>query len=501
MRFDGRRLSFLLLMTWLIVAAPASLAQRTGGPANPETIREDPASVLARAKEVMGFASAGQSVIHYRAVAAAEQNYQSDRTYPPFFSAMQVKEGWFDPQSGVERVSTQTTFPGGGPTPAQVSFTDGRRAFGLAKEQMRPLPRTSMESRYLNPWNVIADWAASGDARFAGSEEYRDYPRIVLARTTLDGELRLFVDSKTGFPLKLDLQETHYLWGQRHIEYLYTNWTLSGGVMVPGSSFRLADGKTEISQTVGDVEIIAHDAAPLLSLPEGPGQSADALPLFLQPLELKVVQVGPNTYLLSNPGYTEAVTQIGNEIFLFDATQGEGRARKDAEAIARLFPGKYKLTVVVTDLAWPHVAGVRYWVANGATIIAHKAARGFLQSVVDRRWTLAPDLLEQRRKTANLKFVGVDGPYSTLGGAVSLHPIDGIGSEVALMGYFVADRFLWASDYIQTVAEPTSYTSEVWLATQRDGLRPERTAAEHLPLTPWPKIQELQKKNGAKPGD
>ncbi len=492
-----RQLCFLLAGVCLLAAALPSAAQQTGGEARPGAVQEEPGAVLARAKEVMGFARSGQSVIHYRAVAAVEQNYQSDRTYAPFFSAMQIKEGWLDPQRAVERVSTQTTFPGNGPFPAQVSLTDTKRAFGLAQEKLNPLPRASMQSRYLNPWNVVADWTAAGDARFAGREPYRDYPRIVLARTTLDGEQRLFVDSKTGFPVKLDLQEKHYLWGQRHIEYLYSTWIEKAGVMMAGSSFKLADGKTEISQTVGTVEMIAHDAAPLLSLPEAPAQSADAVPLFLQPIDPKVVQVGPKTYLLSNPGYTEALTEIGNELFLFDATQGEERAKKDAEAIAKLFPGKHKVTVVVTDLAWPHVAGVRYWVASGATIIAHKAAREFLQAVVDRRWTLEPDLLEQRRKTAKLKFVGVDAARSIAGGAISLHPIDGIGSEVALMGYLVADRFLWASDYIQTVAQPSSYASEVWRAVHRDGLQPERTAAEHLPLTPWAKIEELQKQAGA----
>jgi hypothetical protein len=491
-----RRLCFLLAGVCLSAAALSSSAQQSGGEARPSALQEEPAAILARAKEVMGFARSSQSVIHYRAIAAVEQNYQSDRVYPPFFSAMQIKEGWLNPTSAVERVSTQTTLPGNGPFP-QVSLTDAKRAFGLMKETLNPLPRTSMQSRYLNPWNVIADWAAAGDARFAGREPYRDYPRIVLARTTLDGEQRLLVDLKTGFPVKLDLQEKHYLWGQRHIEYLYANWTLSGGIMVAGSSFRLADGKTEISQTVSAAEMIAHDVAPPLSLPSGPAQSADALPLFLQPLDLKIVQVGPKTYLLSNPGYTEAVTEIGNELFLFDATQGEERARKDAEAIARLFPGEHKLTVVVTDLAWPHVAGVRYWVASGATIIAHKAAHEFLQDVIDRRWTLAPDSLEQRRKTAKLKFVGVDAAYRMAGGAITLHPIDGIGSEVSLMGYLVADRFLWASDYIQTVAQPSAYASEVWSAVQRDGLHPERTAAEHLPLTPWAKIEELQKQAGA----
>jgi hypothetical protein len=149
------------------------------------------------------------------------------------------------------------------------------------------------------------------------------------------------------------------------------------------------------------------------------------------------------------------------------------------------------VTVVVTDLAWPHVAGVRYWVANGATIIAHKSAKTFLQSVVDRHWTRAPDLLEQRHKTAKLKFIGVNSAYTMANGAITIHPIDGIGSECALMAFLVRDKFLWASDYIQTTSEPTSYVLEVWSAVKRDGLTPESTAAEHLPLTAWAKIEDL----------
>jgi len=312
-------------------------------------------------------------------------------------------------------------------------------------------------------------------------------------RAAFDGEQRLFVDPKSGFPVKLDLQEKHYLWGQRHVEYLYANWTRSGGINVPGSSFRLADGETEISQTIGNVEMIAYAEAPALSLPKEPTQSPDTAPLFLQPIDPEVRRVSAKTYLLSNPGYTEAVVEIGSELFLFDATQGEGRARKDAEAIRKIFPGKHKVTLVVTDLSWPHIAGIRYWVANGATIVAHSAARAFLQAVVDRRWTLAPDLLEHRRKTARLKFVGIEARYATARGAITLHPINGIGTEVALMAYVAEDRFLWASDYIQTLAEPTLYVSEVWRAIKRDGLDPEWTAAEHVPLTPWSKIEELQK--------
>ena len=193
-----RRLSFLLAVMCVFAAGGASFVQQAGGQAKQGTAQEEPAAVLGRAKEVLGFGCSGRSIIHYHAVAASEHNYESDRTYPPFFSAMKVKEAWLDPQSGVERVSTETTFPGGGP-PAQVSLTDAKRAFGLAKDQLNPLPRTSIQSRYLNPWAVIADWAAGGDVRFAGREQYRDHPRIVLARTTLDGEQRLFVDPEERF--------------------------------------------------------------------------------------------------------------------------------------------------------------------------------------------------------------------------------------------------------------------------------------------------------------
>src|SRR5215813_1442272 len=117
----------------------------------------------------------------------------------------------------------------------------------------------------------------------------------------------------------------------------------------------------------------------------------DTLPRFLQPLPLEITQIGPTTYILANPGYREVVTKIGDDVFLLDATQGEQRAREDQEQIARLFPGKHTINVVVTDLAWPHVSGLRYWVASGATVLAHKTAYNFLQGVIDRKWTLAPD--------------------------------------------------------------------------------------------------------------
>lgn len=81
-----------------------------------------------------------------------------------------------------------------------------------------------------------------------------------------------------------------------------------------------------------------------------------------------------------------------------------------------------------------------------------------------------------------LKVIGVDDQYQAAGGAISLHAIDGIGSELALIAYLAHDRVLWASDYLQTVDGPTLYATEVWRAAERDGLHPESAVAEHLAL-------------------
>src|SRR5262245_61780730 len=127
-----------------------------------------------------------------------------------------------------------------------------------------------------------------------------------------------------------------------------------------------------------------------MKIPARQQAMAFSLPVFLQPTRPDTERVSASTFLLRNRGYTEAVTLQRDTVFVFDATQGDERVRQDSAWIAALFPGRHPIAVVVTDLAWPHVAGVRAWVARGATIVSHRAAKPFLTEVVNRRWTQTP---------------------------------------------------------------------------------------------------------------
>src|SRR5262249_34342107 len=148
----------------------------------PQTKGEGPATLLARAREVIGFTHAGNRVLHMHAITAEEQNYQSDRTYPPFFFSMSDEQIWFEPSVAVPRQQATTAWPGSGTLPASVTVDDGNQAQMIRGERTIPVSRRQAITRALNAWAVVADWSAADDVRISGTEVYRDYPRTVLVR-------------------------------------------------------------------------------------------------------------------------------------------------------------------------------------------------------------------------------------------------------------------------------------------------------------------------------
>ncbi|MGE0554260.1 MAG: hypothetical protein AB7R55_12600 [Gemmatimonadales bacterium] len=437
---------------------------------------------LERARRATGLGTA-DGVLHWRSTEVDVQFFQSDRPAPPYIESSAAREWWFDPATGVERWQS---IPAGGP----VFLRSDRASFVARDTALTPSPplhRFLAASRALNPLAVLFDWT-DGDARVAERCELRGYPRVVLER----GGERLYLDPKSGIPVKLERIEPHPTWGQVRAEYLYGTWWRSGAVILPVVSVRYVDGvehlrrNVSLPQRAADqlVETLARADAPPLAVPDA--DHRDAPDFQRQPTPVDTIRVDANTVLLSTRLYTHAVTLQRDTVFLFDATTGEWRSRADSALIATLFPGARAMVLVVTDLAWPHIDGVRFWVARGATIVAHELAKPFLTQLVERRWTLAPDLLARQPRPLRVRTTrsGLD----LAGGAVRVRPIDGTASEGALMVAVPSASFLWAGDYIQTVDTPSQYAIEVVRAVEREGLAPTRTAAQHLPLTPWPAV-------------
>lgn len=459
----------------------------------------DAAALLSRAWRAAGIDGASQSVARWTVTDIAQQNFQSDRPYPPFFSYEVRRELWLEPATGVERSSLQMAGLMVPERPAMSMLSTEQAAFMVQDTLVHPMPAlygSSVGARALNAWAVLHDWRAANDVKVVASCIYRDAPRTVLERRGTYGTERLYIDPESGLPVKLDREEPDYLWGQLHVEYQYQTWLYGDGVLRPGAVFRLVDGALATERIERSFALVSADSAPALSVPAA-DPMAVALPPFLQPTPPDTARAGAHTMLLANRGYREGVAMLGDTVYLLDATQGDERARADSAWIARLYPRHRAVVVVVTDLAWPHIAGVRFWVARGATIVSHASSRAMLQRVIDRRWTREPDLLERTRRergSVPFRFVAVRDSLALAGGALHLYAIDGVASEGALMAWVPEDGVLWAGDYVQQVDEPSLYASEVVRAARRVGIRPRTVVAQHQEPVEWSVVEALDAK-------
>jgi hypothetical protein len=279
------------------------------------------------------------------------------------------------------------------------------------------------------------------------------------------------------------------------VAYVWSTWTeVEAGRYFPSASHRMADGSVDQERTLGRIEIASRAGEELPELPDAPAMEADPWLTRWSTPGPDSARLGEDAALLTHWGYNEAVVASGDTVYVLDATVGEARARADSALVDGLFPDHEAVVVVVTDVAWPHVGGVRFWAARGATILAHSVSVPFLERLVAREWTLEPDALQKRRNAGEdvpVRIQGVEEVTDLGGGAVRLVPIDGIGSEGALMAWVPGEDFLWAGDYIQMLDQPTLYAGEVVQAAEREGLRPGRVAAQHLPLTPWAEVVEV----------
>jgi hypothetical protein len=479
---------YILLPAAAIVAAVTNASHARTAPDQCRASSLHNADSLLRASiSAVGLDRAAGRVRLSSATDVVSLKYESDRMYPPYLrqaSNVAVSADW---ERGAQRA--EQTF---GPNKiAYVSDSARRVLYSPRGAQLVPMRQSNTaDGRALDPWMVLADWRSARDLRIVGECVYRDYWRTVIAHGNGALEERLFVDTKTAFPIKLDRRDRDLLWGDVHAEYLWSIWAPAGDALAPLFAFRVVDGETDHERIVDSYTMQPRDSAARLDI----AADANAAPAQKTPPPPDTVRVSSSTYVLVTPSYSNVVTLQRDTVFVLDAQTSAERAQQDSAWIGKLFPGRHPIVLVVTDLAWPHIAGVRYWVALGVPVFSHRVSREFLQQVVDHKWTVEPDLLERRRPGVRLQFHPVENLVDLGGGAVRLRPIDGIGSEGVLMAYVPSDRFLYASDYIQPGGPGSfsaEYAREVRAAVQRAGFTPDRFVAMHMKLGQWTDIERI----------
>jgi hypothetical protein len=188
--------------------------------------RVDPVALTARSIHALGLDAVGDRVLHFKSREASSAREQSDRWYPPYLNSMIARDVWVDPRNGTERHTYDSVWPGTGNNAGSLLLSE-TATFGIRDTALIPVPtghHVSRNIRLLDPWAVVLDWSKDSTVRFAGECMYRDYWRVVLTRDAAEGKEELYIDPRSAYPVKLQYDEPHFLWGQFHVENVYTTW-------------------------------------------------------------------------------------------------------------------------------------------------------------------------------------------------------------------------------------------------------------------------------------
>lgn len=200
------------------------------------------------------------------------------------------------------------------------------------------------------------------------------------------------------------------------------------------------------------------------------------------------IEVADGVTIFPGPWYTAVIRQ-GEGLVVIDAPISPEYSTQLLAEAERRYGGEPVRGVVTTSDAWPHLAGIREYVARGIPVHHLDLNRSILERFVAARWGSAPDALERSRRAPIWRPLATRATLGTGPNRMELIPVRGEGGERMLMVWLPEHRLLYASDLIQRQRDGTffwpEYLVEVIAAARREGLDVERVWAMHTDPLPW----------------
>jgi hypothetical protein len=328
----------------------------------------------------------------------------------------------------------------------------------------------------------------------------------------LDGSpVRIYLNRYTLLPTAVDYSGPaahagywNYL-GDVTLRTWYTFWSLEkGGIHYPRQWNTERNGLPDRMLMITSLTFNgALDEAALTIPPEVRAQAparAGSSDLETLPLGLRndpAVEVVPGVVFI--PGRWN-VTLVGQAdgVVVLEAPISSGYSAKVMEEAGRRFPGLPIKAVITTSDAWPHLAGIREYVARGIPVYALDLDRPILERVIADRRQSKPDALARRPRPPLFHIVSEKTSLGSGPNRLEIIPLRGPATERQMMVYLPEQRLLYGSDAFQKDPDGTYYlpqtVSEVVAAVARENLAVDRFFMMHVAPTPWSELQGVLEK-------
>jgi glyoxylase-like metal-dependent hydrolase (beta-lactamase superfamily II) len=464
--------------------------------------RESAASLLHGALTAMGGEEKIRSLktIHFTAVGHRNFLEQSERPEGPYIIDYSSIEEWRDLEHGnwkqeakarnVLEEAERTVIVSDGAAVLKV----GPREVPASGEELQE----AEDALAFSPERVLLRGLASPDLKRLPDLTLQDVPHNLVEFTQNGIPVRLFLNGETHLPTAVEWVKAYpygifwSIWGDVTTRAYYSVWWLQEGIHYPLQVDVFRNGLPDRSSAITKLEFNSTFAADALAItPAGRDAfmarartTADDRPLAPRPPQ----EPAPGILIFGGAWNTTIVRQADG-IIVLEAPISSGYSSQLIVEAARRFPGVPIKAVITTSDAWPHIGGLREYVARGVPVFAVDRTQPLLLRFINAPRTRYPDALAKAPRKPKLRLVSDKIVLGSGPNRMELYPLRGETSERQMMVYFPEHKLLYGSDAFQKLSDGKYFipqtVSEVAVAVEREHLAVENFFMMHMGITPW----------------
>lgn len=441
--------------------------------------------------------------LHFQAVTQRNLLEQSERPEGPYIVAYNQVEEWRDlargnwNQTESIHVAMQPEYM----SMVVVSEGAASRSFnGKALPASGQQLQEADEALALSPERVMLTGLASSDLHRLPDLTLQSVPHQEVEFTWQERPARIFLNAETHLPTAVEWASAYpssgfwSIWGDVTTRIYYSFWWLQNGIHYPLQADVVRNGLPDRTVTITKVEFNQLFAAGDFAISQDlrtafagrAKMTVDDRPLGIPGQEAS--ELAPGIVLFPGAWNTTLVRQDDGVVVL-EAPIASGYSAKVIQEAQRRFPGLKIKAVITTSDSWPHIGGLREYVAHGIPVYVLDRTVPLIERFLRAPRTRYPDALAKAPRPADLRPVSSKVAVGSGQNRMELYPIHGETSERQMMVYFPEHKLLYGSDPFQKQEDGTFFypqtVYELQSAVEREHLSVERFFMMHVGLTPW----------------
>jgi hypothetical protein len=392
-------------------------------------------------------------------------------------------------------------------------IVDGDAAATLKNARMVPARRQvydeGRERLELAPERLLFTALDATDLARAPDVKVQGVPQRVVSFRWRSYRARLLLNAYDLIPTSLELKgvDSFSMWGDVTRTTYFSLWTIvAGGVRYPLQTDREWNGVTRASATIVKLTVNPPLEEAFFGIPDDVKKAFAAAPAtgfaaakFDPEKRREILDPGIVQYF---GAWNVAFVQQPDGLVIIEAPISSAYSVQVLEEAAGRYPGVRVKALVTTSDAWPHLGGVREYVARGIPIYALDLNQPILERLLKADYSSMPDALAKTPRAPHFTWVSNRTVIGSGERRIELYPARGENGERMMFAYFPARRLLYTSDDIQYVRPGEffmpEYLAEVRDAVAREHLQVDRVFGMHIGSLTWSEIEAAIDKASAR---